>query len=199
MSRVNALKNARNISWGLETTSICNGNYKLSLAVLAASLLVMYALLITPTFSMAFAQTTTNNTSITNADSLSANKAGTIKSVQNDDAGTWNLSGTWNFTSLNSNSPAFSSTFNMTKEDGSAMHSHTINDFQIIGNPTKTGIETIYNGTATVSMRDGPVSNVPISITLSDNGSISIMVDPKATNNHFGSTPIQGKADALGI
>lgn len=50
--------------------------------------------------------------------------------------------------------------------------------------------------TATVSMRGVPVSNVPVSITLSDNGNISIMVDPKATDNHFGSTPIEGKVTA---
>jgi len=45
-------------------------------------------------------------------------------------------------------------------------------------------------------MKGGPVSNVPITITVLDNGNISIMVDPKATNNHFGSTPIEGKVTA---
>jgi hypothetical protein len=44
-----------------------------------------------------------------------------------------------------------------------------------------------------VSMKEGLVSNVPISITPSDNGNISIMVDPKTTNNHFGNTPNEGK------
>ena len=55
----------------------------------------------------------------------------------------------------------------------------------IIGLPGST-----YNGTA---MKEGPVSNVPIGITLSDNGNISIMIDPKTTDNHFGNTPIEGK------
>jgi len=81
----------------------------------------------------------------------------------------------------------------MSKLDGSAMHKHTINDFKLTGNPTKTNNGTTYKGTATVSMRGGPVSNVPITITLSNNGNISIMVDPKTTNNHFGNTPIEGK------
>jgi hypothetical protein len=45
-------------------------------------------------------------------------------------------------------------------------------------------------------MKDGPVSNVPVSIDLSDNGNFSIMVDPKATNDHFGNTPIEGKVAA---
>jgi hypothetical protein len=81
----------------------------------------------------------------------------------------------------------------MMKLDGSAMHKHIINDFKLAGNPTKANTGSTYNGTATVSMKEGPVSNVPISITLSDNGNISIMVDPKTTNNHFGNTPIEGK------
>ena len=62
------------------------------------------------------------------------------------------------------------------------MHKHTINDFKITGNPTKIGTGATYDGTATISMKDGPVSNVPVSIDLSDNGNFSIMVDPKATN-----------------
>jgi hypothetical protein len=45
-------------------------------------------------------------------------------------------------------------------------------------------------------MRGGPVSNVPINITLSNNGNISIMVDPKTTNNHFENAPIEGKVTA---
>ena len=106
------------------------------------------------------------------------------------------LSGTWNFNNLNSNSPTFTSTFSMAKMDGSAVHKHTINDFKLSGNPTKTSTGTTYNGTATVSMKEGPVSNVPSSITLSDNGNISIMIDPKTTDNHFGNTPIEGKVTA---
>jgi hypothetical protein len=84
----------------------------------------------------------------------------------------------------------------MAKEDGSAMHKHTINDFKLTGNPTKTSTGTAYDGTTTISMKDGPVSNVPVSITLSDNGNFSIMIDPKATKNHFGNTPIEGKITA---
>ena len=84
----------------------------------------------------------------------------------------------------------------MVKLDGSGMHKHTVNDFKLTWNPTKTSTGTTYDGTATVSMKGGPVSNVPITITVLDNGNISIMVDPKATNNHFGSTPIEGKVTA---
>jgi hypothetical protein len=74
-----------------------------------------------------------------------------------------------------------------------AMHKYTITDFKLAGNPTKTSAGITYNGAATVSMKEGPVSNVPLSMNLSANDKISIMVDPKTTNNHFGNTPIQGK------
>jgi hypothetical protein len=111
--------------------------------------------------------------------------------------GIWiSLPSTWNFNNLNSNSPTFTAIFSMVKFDGSDMHKHTINDFKVTGNPTKTSTGATYTGTATVSIRGGPVSNVPISITLSDNGNISIMIDPKTTNNHFGNTPIEGKVTA---
>ena len=133
---------------------------------------------------------------IAQAQTSAADKSGTIASTQNDQAGTWKLSGTWNLKNLNSNSPAFTSSFSMMKLDGSAMHKHIINDFKLAGNPTKASTGSTYNGTATVSMKEGPVSNVPISITLSDNGNISIMVDPKTTNHHFGNTPIEGKVTA---
>jgi hypothetical protein len=76
----------------------------------------------------------------------------------------------------------------------SSMHKFTITDFKLAGNPTKTSAGITYNGAAaTVSMKEGPISNVQLSMNLSDNGKIRIMIDPKTTNNHFGNTPIQGK------
>src|SRR5690242_5551339 len=188
MSKVNTSKNVMHTSKTFKTKSISNGSYKLPLSVSIASLLSMCMLSLTPSVNISHAQTTANNTSATAAGSSSADKFGSITSVQSDQAGTWKLSGTWDFKSLNSNSPTFTSTFSMVKLDGSTMHKHIINDFKLVGNPTRASTGGTYNGTATVSMKEGPVSNVPISITLSDNGNISIMVDPKTTNNHFGNT-----------
>jgi hypothetical protein len=50
----------------------------------------------------------------------------------------------------------------MMKLDGSAMHKHTITaaDFKLTGRTSAR----IYNGTATISMKEGSVSNVPINI-----------------------------------
>jgi hypothetical protein len=81
------------------------------------------------------------------------------------------------------------------KLDGSSTHKHTITatltsaDFKLNG---KTSTR-IYSGTAIVSMKEGPVSNVPIIIKLSSDSSMSIMLDPVKTKGHFGNTSIQGK------
>ena len=167
-------------------SAIVTGILLLTVLYIAASLVnTVYAQSNQSSFSSSSSNTTTT-----------PDKIGNITSVQSDQAGTWKLSGTWDFKSLNSNSRTFTSTFSMVKLDGSAMHKHIMNDFKLAGNPTKASTGSTYNGTATVSMKEGPVSNVPISITLSDNGNISIMVDPKTTNNHFGNTPIEGKVTA---
>jgi hypothetical protein len=52
-----------------------------------------------------------------------------------------------------------------------------------------------YSGTATISMKEGPVSNVPITIRVSSDGNTSIIPDPTKTQGHFGNTPIEGKTN----
>jgi hypothetical protein len=89
-------------------------------------------------------------------------------------------------------SPTFNSTFYMVKTDGTALHKHEIYDLQLTGQPSTNGNSTIFNGTSTVTMRDGPVQDVPTSITLMDNSAVSIWFDPNKVNNHFGDTLIYG-------
>jgi hypothetical protein len=124
---------------------------------------------------------------------------GIISSIQNgqDAKPAWKVSGTWNLINLSSKSPTFNASFDMMKLDGSSKHKHTINatitsaDFSRAG---KSSIRT-YSGTATISMKEGPVSDVPIVIKLSSDGNIRIMPDPIKTKDHFGNTPIQGKTN----
>jgi hypothetical protein len=141
---------------------------------------------------------------------------GTIASLQNDENGnpTWIVSGLWegsltnktqggesNQTGTTVNASAataslpnatFHSKFNMVMTNGSAMHDHEIYDFTL-ADISKTNNSTIvYNGTATITMRQGPVPDVPISIKTMDNNTISIWADPTKVNNHFGNTPIFG-------
>ena len=122
---------------------------------------------------------------------------GSITSNTNNGTSTdpaWTLGGVYKFSNINSSSPIFNSTFYMTKLNGTAEHKHSIYDFVMIGNPTKDSLtnSTIYNGTSTVTMKDGPVTNVSTQITIFDNSAITISLDPKASNNHFGTKPIFG-------
>ncbi|MFY9871896.1 MAG: hypothetical protein WAK17_19465 [Candidatus Nitrosopolaris sp.] len=124
----------------------------------------------------------------------SGSKFGTIASLQNGKNGKpeWIVSGGWEFKNINSSSPAFNATFNMVMLNGNAPHKHTITDFKMTGSPTKTGIATTYNGTATISLKKGPVSDVPISIKLMGPRAMSLWIDPTKTEGHFGDTPIYG-------
>jgi hypothetical protein len=128
-----------------------------------------------------------------------SSQSGTISSTQNgaDGKSAWKVSGTWNFLNLRSNAPTFSASFDMMKLDGSSNHKHYINatitsaDF---GRAGKSSVRT-YSGTATISMKEGPVSDVPIVIKLSSDGNVSIMPNRVKTKDHFGNTPIQGKTN----
>ncbi len=128
----------------------------------------------------------------------SAQPSGTIASIQNGGNGkpAWILSGGWNFNNINSSSPAFNSTFHMVMLNGTAPHKHSITDFKMTGSPTKSGMATTYNGTATVKpvIINGKlvtVSDVPISIKLMGRA-MSLHIDPTMTMGHFGNTPIYG-------
>jgi hypothetical protein len=75
--------------------------------------------------------------------------------------------------------------------DGTALHSHTFSDFSqsdIVSTGENT---TTISGTATITLQEGPVENVPTFITLQNN-LMSIATDPEATHEHFGPTPING-------
>jgi hypothetical protein len=141
--------------------------------------------------------------------------SGTIASLQNNKDGkpAWVVSGLWrgsltnitsaemmsssnanNTTTSKTNLPiaTFNSVFNMVMLNGSALHKHQISNITLTGISMPDKKTVVYNGTATITMKEGPVNDVPISIrTLSDNV-ISIWVDPAKTMNHFGNTPIYG-------
>lgn len=141
---------------------------------------------------------------------------GTIASLQNDENGnpTWILSGLWEGSLTNNTqggggnqstattnastataslpNATLHSKFNMVMTNGSAMHDHEVSDFTLTDLSMPDNSTTVYNGTVTITMRQGPVSDVPISIKAMDSNAISIWVDPTKINNHFGNTPIYG-------
>jgi hypothetical protein len=131
---------------------------------------------------------------------------GTIASLQNDKDGkpAWLVSGIWRGSLTNMTSAAMSSllknlpvatfntVFDMVMLNGSALHKHQMSNFTLTGMSMPNEKTVVYNGTATITMKEGPVNDVPLSIrTLNDNV-ISIWVDPAKTMNHFGNMPIYG-------
>ena len=145
--------------------------------------------------------------------------AGTIASIQNDESGipAWIVSGHWkasltegkageygNQTSPPSNSTSamgqdmsnkvakFVSSFDMVMTNGSALHEHQIYNFTLTGMSMPNNTTMTYNGTGTITMREGPVHDVSMSATVMEGEAISLWIDPTKIDNHFGDTPIYG-------
>jgi hypothetical protein len=131
----------------------------------------------------------------TNAQALSGSLTdykfgyGPIASINND----WILAGHWmGYHHLsNLTDSGFHSTFDMVMENGSAPHMHqisngTISDVRMDGN------NTVIQGSVTITMKDGPVSNVPTNWTIYNNNTLAIDLEPSKINNHFGESPIYG-------
>ncbi|MFZ0894239.1 MAG: hypothetical protein WAZ77_07030 [Candidatus Nitrosopolaris sp.] len=138
--------------------------------------------------------TSSSVVSMVSAQQSPGSKSGTIASLQNGKDGkpAWIVSGAWDFKNVNSTSPTFNATLNMVMLNGSAPHKHSITDFKMTGSPTKKNIANTYNGTATVSLKKGPVTGVPISIKLMGPSAMSLWIDPGKTGGHFGNTPLYG-------
>jgi hypothetical protein len=55
---------------------------------------------------------------------------------------------------INTANPMFNATFYIMKTDGTA-HNHTVYDFKISGKPVIANNSTTFNGTSTVTMKEG--------------------------------------------
>lgn len=85
---------------------------------------------------------------------------------------------------------AFMSVLTMVQKDGTAKHRHTISNFQLTA--WTSGESTVmFDGTATISTRDGPQDGVPVTITLHNNEVIAFAIDTAALD-HFGESPLYG-------
>ena len=136
---------------------------------------------------------------------------GTIASLQNDENcnPTWIVSGLYKASlSMNNKTQGGAATgslpnatvdskFNMVMTNGSAMHDHEIYDFTLTNMSMPNNSTTVFNGTATITMRQGPVPDVPVSIKAMENNAVSIWVEPTKIQNHFGNTPIFGTIEKL--
>jgi hypothetical protein len=140
--------------------------------------------------------------------------AGTIASLQNDKNGKpeWIVSGFWkgSLTNLTSTMPSnsssssntttnrnlptatFNAILNMVMLNGTALHKHQISNFTLTSISMPNEKTVVSNGTATITMKEGPVSAVPLSVRTMEDNVISITPDPAKTKDHFGNTPIYG-------
>jgi hypothetical protein len=109
----------------------------------------------------------------------------------------WIISGTWktnlsNQSQVTDNSTVFDASFEMIKPDGTAKHTHTLTDYILtdVSNPNNNS--TIFNGTATISMMEAPITEVPVGIQVMNDNIGVISIDPKKTDNHFGTDAVYG-------
>jgi len=126
---------------------------------------------------------------------------GAISSIQNNEQGepSWIISGHWitniinkTMDSFNQTNPAkFDSWIYMVMLDGTAMHKHSISNFSLSDVSNQDNASS-YKGTVTVTLKDGPVEQVPIEVKVGNNHVIGLSIDAAKTNNHFGDTPIYG-------
>jgi hypothetical protein len=157
------------------------------------SAIILTAALGVGTVPSIYAQSSTNSPS-------SGSLKGSLTSLQNDatdNSTQWIVSGVFKMNNVNATATAAApatanATFYMMKTDGTSPHKHQVYDFKSSGQPSTSGNFTVINGTSTVTMKDGPVQDVPTSITILDGNAISIWFDPSKVNNHFGYTPIYG-------
>src|SRR5919199_4239148 len=137
---------------------------------------------------------------------------GAISSVQDDNNGkpAWILTGFWKTNLINhtstttptssANGPElqggsaniFTASFRMIMTNGSAMHTHTIADFVLKNKSMPNKSTIVFNGTASASLKEGIVQDVPTSIKVMNDRVISIWLDPAKVKNHYGNTPIFG-------
>jgi hypothetical protein len=86
---------------------------------------------------------------------------------------------------------SFNATIHMVRLDGNVLHEHVISNFTQHSVSHTGDAVTTFNGTFSVSMREGIVNDVPGYIQFTGD-LVSIWVSPAALENHFGPTPIQG-------
>lgn len=125
---------------------------------------------------------------------------GQISSIQADSDGNpgWLQSGIWvlrpHFGENNDlQSAQLIARFAMVMPDGTAMHEHKMYGFK----PTDFTSEqndtiNVMKGTVTVTMRDGPVTDVPVTTKIFNKSVIGFWIGPDKIDEHFGTNSVYG-------
>lgn len=124
---------------------------------------------------------------------------GQISSVQlgSDGQPAWIQSGYWVLSVFPTSDPKHPAVFlvakmAMVKPDGTAMHTHSIFNFNASEMTTEGNSTEVLKGTATVTMKDGAVTGVPLTIKIFNNSVIGIWIGPDKVDGHFGTSPVYG-------
>lgn len=165
----------------------------------------LITLLLVPILSALIPTTFLGSALASQPDSANSLK-GDFASIQNNEEGVpaWIVAGNWTMDlSAPIQNSSSSSSVNATSFDGSiarmvllngsALHEHQLYNFsQTTSAYNATSNSTTFNGTITVTLRDGPHPDVPASIEIWQDNVISVWLDPVSVDNHFGDTPIFG-------
>ncbi len=133
---------------------------------------------------------------------------GSVSSIQDNENGqpTWILSGQWDMAipkplKINQTNPpdaaAFNAAFEMIKTHGTEAHTHTVSNFNMTGSEIN-GNALDLAGYATVSMKEGQIYDVYMTLSIVNQGAVKIMIDPSKTDFHFGNEPIFGTVSSIG-
>lgn len=76
--------------------------------------------------------------------------------------------------------------------DGTAMHGHTITNFKLNSVSIEGDTALVFKGTATITMRDGPVPSVPLAIKILNGAAIAMWIGPNGIDSHFSANPVYG-------
>jgi len=125
---------------------------------------------------------------------------GSIANVQLDSEGNpeWIESGFWLLRLRPSASDSVMPSANLVSRismvgvDGTSKHSHLITNFTLARASTEGNTTHVFEGTATITMRDGPVTGVPLTIKILNNAAIAIWIGPDSIDSHFGTDPVYG-------
>ena len=114
----------------------------------------------------------------------------------------WLIHGSWKSslsnTSTTQNPNVFDAAIEMIKPDGTGRHTHALTNFtlQNVSHPNTNTI--MFNGVSTVSKKEGPITDVPTTILISNGNVLSIMFDPQTVQHHFGNSPFFGIVEHRG-
>jgi hypothetical protein len=135
---------------------------------------------------------------------------GILASIQNNENGDpfWIVSGNWRTNLLDianqsqtasqgnmsgqGSSPVFNTSVRMINFNGTGEHTHSITSFVLENVTMPNNMTAIFSGTSTANFREGPITDIPTTISITNGKVISIWLDPAKINYHYGDTPVYG-------